>query len=788
MSHSPLRHAVHACAPFIALAWAAWPARAANLSTFDLANFSTPAASPALPALPAWRDAAREPDIIGTVTDSAGTPLANVQVYIPAIELGTTTNARGVFIIRSLHPGTYHLTAQRIGYAPAHRDVTIPATGDDVRVTIQLRATPLTLSTVQVTATPTATDPQNVAQATTELSGAALARNLETSVAQTLEGEPGISVRYNGPAASAPVIRGLQGDRILVLENGERTGDLSAAAPDHAVSIDPLAAQRIEVVRGPASLLYGNNALGGVVNVISNDIPMSVPSHVEGYVGGQAESVNPGGAMSGGVTIPAGESLALTLRGGWRDVQDVRQGGGAHLENTYARNYYGVGGFGLSKGAVTGGLVYRGYQFDYGLPSAPDDDEAGVHIEGHRQEVVGRAAVLLPGTVLSDVRVNGTAQWYAHDEVERTGAIGTSFSLETQTADVMGRTQLGSVTGAIGLSGLFKQYVSTGEEALTPAANSKAGGVFIYQDIPLHPSPDPDARVPHLQLGGRYDLYRIASRAGDAKFGAPRSLSFDSWSGSVGLTVPLSASLSLGVSAARAFRAPTVEELFSNAFHAAAGTYDKGNPNLRAETNRGLDGVLRMQSGAITAQLSGFYNRINDYVAVNIVRDTVIDGEDGTSTVPLNEFSQADATLKGLEGEIEAQVMPQVVLGAMGDLVRGAFEDGTPLPFIPAARLGGSARWDNGRFSLGGEIRHGFAQDRVPAPATESDPSAVPTGAYTLLNLSAGVTLSAGGRTHAITVRADNLTDARYADATSRIKSFALQPGRNFAVVYKLLF
>ncbi|HEY9480280.1 MAG TPA: TonB-dependent receptor [Gemmatimonadaceae bacterium] len=727
---------------------------------------------------------AEAPPVMGTVQDTAGTPLPNARVSIAALGITTTTDGNGRFTIGSLRPGRYHLTVQLIGYAPAHQDVLVSAGGDVVHVSITLHATALTLSGVVVTATPTATDPQNVPQATTELSGANLSRHLATSVAKTLESEPGISVRYNGPAASAPVIRGLQGDRILVLQDGQRTGDLSSAAPDHAVSIDPLAAERIEVVRGPASLLYGNNALGGVVNVISDDIPMNVPSHVEGYMAGQAESVTPGGALSGALTIPAGQSLAITARGGWRDAQDVRQGGGVRLDNTYARNYYGVGGVGLSRGDVNAGIVYRGYKFDYGLPSAPGDDEAGVHIDGHRHEVAARSTIMLPGTTLGTLNFNGTAQWYQHDEIEASGDIGTSFSLQTQTLDLTGKTQLGRLSGAVGLSGLFKQYASTGEEALTPAANSNAGGAFLYQELPLLRAGDPDARVPRLQLGGRYDIYRIDSKESDPKFGGPRSLSFDSWSGSLGVTVPVGESVSFGMSAARAFRAPTVEELFSNAFHAAAGTYDKGNPNLVAETSRGLDGVIRIQSTTIDAQFAGFYNRIDNYVTTDIVKDTTVEG----ANVPLNQFAQGDATLKGLEGRLEVTVMPRVVLGVMGDMVRGTLEDGSALPFMPAARLGGSARWEGQRLSLGGELRHGFAQRRVPPPVSGDDPSAIPTDGYTVLDLSAGYNFTIGDRMHSLTLRADNVTDEQYVDATSRIKNFALQPGRNVALVYKLVF
>src|SRR5207247_3179993 len=195
--------------------------------------------------------------------------------------------------------------------------------GADVTVKILMHQTRLQLSSVQVTATPVGTDPRDLPQSTVQLTAQALGRELAPSVAQTLAQEPGIAVRFNGPAA-APVIRGLQGERVLVLQDGDRAGDLSAAAPDHAVSVDPLAAERVEVVRGPASLLYGNQALGGVVNVISNDIPTAIPTHIDGFFASQAESVNPGAGVAAGVTVPTGDNFAIVARGGGRRSDNQR--------------------------------------------------------------------------------------------------------------------------------------------------------------------------------------------------------------------------------------------------------------------------------------------------------------------------------------------------------------------------------------------------------------------------------------------------------------------------------
>src|ERR1043166_1913583 len=327
------------------------------------------------------------PPVRGTVTDSAGVPIPNVQVIVVSLNRATTTDGDGRFVFTGLPTGRYHLSAMFIGFAPGHADIVVPDAGPEVTVKIVMHQSVLQLNSVQVTATPGGSDPREVPQSTLQLSAQALSRELLPSVAQTLQSEPGIAVRFNGVAA-APVIRGLQGERVLVLQDGDRAGDLSAAAPDHAVSVDPLAAQRVEVVRGPASLLYGNQALGGVVNVISNDIPSTIPTHVEGNFAANAESVNPGGAATLGLTIPLSSGFALVARGGGRRTDDLKQGGGATLDNTFNRNYYGVGGFGFSGVGGTGGIIYRGYRFNYGLPSNTDERS---HIDGHRHELVGRS-------------------------------------------------------------------------------------------------------------------------------------------------------------------------------------------------------------------------------------------------------------------------------------------------------------------------------------------------------------------------------------------------------------
>ena len=724
-----------------------------------------------------------EGTVTGIVVDSAtGEPLANVQLVAAPLNRYTTTNEAGEFTFRALTTGHHHITALFIGFAPGHADVTIPPGDPTVRLTIRMRSSPLRLSAVQVTATPIATDPREVAQSTTELSGQALARTIGSSVAQTLANEPGIAVRFDGPGASAPIIRGLGGERVLVLQDGNRAGDLASSSQDHSVSIDPLVAQRVEVVRGPASLLYGSNALGGVVNVVSNDIPNTVPSHFEGNFAIQSESASPGASGSGTLTMPLGGSAAIAVRGGIRRMGDMRFGGGGTLENSYFDNQYGVVALGLTGARGNGGVAYRGYDFEYGLPS-PDGE--GPSIDGRRHELTGRADITTGAGSLRSVRANGTAQWYQHDEVEPTGEVGTNFDLRTQTLDLIGSTRFGRLTGAVGISGLLKQYEATGEEALTPPANSSGFGTLIYQEVPLRRATSPDASIPRLQVGGRLDWYHIDTREGDDKFGPATGVDYRSFSGSLGLSVPVGPAATVAVSLARAFRAPSVEELFSEGFHHASGTYDRGNPDLVAETNQGIDGLLRLHGTRINGQIGGYYSRVHDFITPGIVGDTI--DEDG-EVFPLNEFTQSDATLHGVEARVEAEALPGVVVGLLGDVVRGTLEDDSPIPFLPAARLGVLGRWESRRYSMSADVRHAFAQDRVPNPVIENDPAATTTEAYTLLNLSIGANVPVGGMVHNITLRADNVLDERYREATSRIKHFAWNPGRNLSLVYRLLF
>lgn len=724
---------------------------------------------------------ATETIVIGTVRDTAGQPLSNVRVVVSGVDRVALTDNRGEFVFRGLPPGTYHLDLVRIGYAAEHQVITLPVDGPDVRVTIVMRVATVRLSSVNVTATPTGTDPLNVTQATVQLSGKELQRALSASIGQTLAGEPGMSSRYNGPLAAAPVIRGLTGERVLVLQDGDRTGDLSSAAVDHLNAVDPSSAERIEVIRGPASLLYGNNALGGVVNVISSDIPTSVPSRISGYVMGQGETATPGGVAGAGLTAPLGTHFAFTARGGYRDFNDLRVGGGTTQPNTSGTTSNATIGGGFVGDHASVGVVYRQMNFEYGLPH-PDGDEA-IRLDGDRRMVQAQSTIGTHYAPLNTIKVDGTAQWYAHNEIEPGGEIGTRFSLNSQTASATARTQFGRSQGAFGVQGIFRQYSPVGEEAFTPPADNNNIAAFVFQELPLSRAAA-EEQSPRLQLGARFDRFTLNTTQDAAeadRFGPPQSRTFDNFAWSLGTSIPVATDVSFTANVSRGFRAPSVEELFANGFHAAVGTYDVGNPDLGPEQSTGLEAGVRAQRSGTFAQVNAYYNTIGKYIRPVAVGVEDVDGDE----VPLVNFRQDDAVLYGVEGQVETQLPHHLVGGVMGDYTRAQFTDSDDnLPYIPAGRLGASLRYDNGKWSAGGEARRVFAQDHVSGDALD-----VATAAYTLVNVSATWLFTvSGGTVHSLTLRADNLLDEQYRDATSRIKSFAWNPGRNLSVVYKLLF
>jgi iron complex outermembrane recepter protein len=709
----------------------------------------------------------------GTVVDDGGSPLPRAEVVVVGSDRRAVTDQAGRFVMSGLPLGRHRLEATLSGYAPALREVDVGA-GDPGEVTFALRPTPLSLPGLVVTGAATSGAALDLTRAASQLSGRALERSLGSTVAETLSGQPGLAVRYNGPGASAPVLRGLTGDRVVVMQDGHRSADLAGSAEDHIVTIDPLSAQRIEVIRGPAALLYGNNALGGVVNVLTGGIPAHAPAVRELSAALQVESAYSGATAQAHAAVPLPGPWALGLRLAGRTADDVRVGAAPglsdRLPDSWLRHGSGAVSVGYGGGRVVGGVTARYFGFGYGVPTPPEDDES-LGIDGRLLSASARLEVALDSDLFPSVRIAGSASDYAHDELE-SGAVEMAFALRTLSLETMVRQAAAGRLdeGAWGASLVARDYVAAGADQLTAPARTWAAGLFTYQQLPV-------GDAASLQLGLRADRHAITSRA-DPRFGPGIGRAFTALSGSVGASLTMGRGVTGAVSIARSFRAPTVEELFSDAPHAGTASYEIGDPTLSPETMRGLEAVVRVRTDRIAAEAAAYVSRIDDFITFAARGDTLIDGQ----SWPVLAYVQHPAAMHGAEGTIDWIARDDVVLGVRGDVVRGQLDRGDAIPFIPPARLGVTARWDPGVLSVGAGARHAFAQRRV------SGGPDVETAAYTLLDLDAGVRIARGAETHSLTLRVANATDRHYRDAASRIKRFAPNPGRNISLLYRIHF
>ena len=732
----------------------------------------TASADPAALAVP---DTLPTGAITGIVLDDAtGVPLAGVTLELESRGRSETSHTDGRFLLGSLQPGSYRIALRRVGYAPSALDVQV-VSHDTTRLTVRMRPSAFEMAGVIVTAGGRPQRPGEVFQPASSLGGAELRRRLETSVAGTLAGEPGITERYNGPAASQPVIRGLTGERVLVLEDGQRPGDVAATGGDHAVSIDPLGAERIEVVRGAAGLLYGSNALGGVVNVIRDDIPRDRPEHLTGSARLQGENVNEQVAAAAALRGAAG-SFAWRAALSGRTAGETRTPEGT-LPSTDLRG--SSGSLGLSHVGDRGfaGAALRYFALDYGVPGTfagqtiPGAHEDGVEIEMLRFTGSGRAEHRPDSGPFSAIEADAGYSWYRHRELERGGFIGTEFGQLTGTGRLLARhdheTESLRQEGAIGISALGRDLAVAGSSTGTRPAREYNVAAFIFEEVGWG--------ALRLQGGARYDWTRIEpldTRPGQV--GDVRTRDFNAVSASLAGLVEVAPGLVAGVSAARSFRTPAIAELFSDGPHLADYSYDIGNPALDPEIGFGVDLFARLEGDRIRGEAALFRNDINGFIHHQPTGE--MDPRFGR--FPLYRAAQADARLVGGEVKVEWEAAPSLVLHGQGSQVRGTLvDDDEPLPAIPPMQGAIGARYERPGWFAGAEWRLAAQQDRVAEHELATD-------GHQRIDLSAGLRWSTAGRLHSLTLGVANLTDTAWRDHLSRIRAVAPQPGRNIRLMY----
>ena len=623
------------------------------------------------------------------------------------------------------------------------------------------------------------------------LTGEELVLRRGSSLGDTLSGLPGVSSSYFGPNANRPTIRGLEGERVRVLSNAGASLDASTLSFDHAVPIDPLLVERVEVLRGPGALLYGGSAVGGVVNAIDNRIPKvrldGVSGAAEGRIGGADRE------RGGAAWVEAGNGRwAVHADAFGRRTSDlavprytpiadgVALAPSRRVRNSDARTDGGALGSALTFEAGHLGIAADTYGSDYGTVVDPD-----VRIRMRREHVAISGERRELGGALRAVRLQIDDTRYRHDEIEAGGAVGTTFrSSGTQARVEADHAPIGPFRGVLGAQFENIDFAALGDEAFVPSTRTRRTAVFVLEETgwPLGT----------LTAGARLEQARVAS-AGDSdpgspRFGAPDERRFGLRSASLGNVYKLSPEWSLAATYSFSERAPTSFELYANGLHAATGAVERGDRDLAKERGQNLDVALAWKSGSNTWRIGAFRARFSRFISLEATGASVVaPGGVSSETHPEYVFRSVRARLDGIEVDGRRRLVERAwTLDVSGklDYTRATNVDsGEPLPRVAPlrARLGVDA--GTGPWSGGAEIELAARQDRVPSTDT-------PTAGYALLNVAMTRRLALGPVDSFWYLKLTNLGDklAYHASSVATVRGLAPLPGRGVKLGLRLSF
>jgi iron complex outermembrane receptor protein len=700
---------------------------------------------------------AQNATIVGRVYDPQAQPVGDATVTLVELRRSVKTGADGSFRFENVPPRHYHISAEspRLGSTIGEAEVSAGQTR-----TVEVVIDPLVHSEeIVVTASADSRRESEVYQPVNVLSEEELAARIRPTLGETLAQEPGVSSTSFGAGSSRPVIRGLGADRIRVLEEGVGTGDVSNISPDHAVSVDPANAEQIEIVRGPATLLYGSNAVGGVVNVISNRIPsrsVTDPLTVtlDSRYSSASEEKSNMLVFDGGLREFAWHA-DVTLR----DTNDYEVPG-KRVGNSSLQSRSGtVGGSWVTDRGFLGAAVTN-FTTDYGVPG---DEPVRIDMEQRRYDLRGELAQL---GFFSNVRLRLGVTDYEHAELEGE-EIGTEFTNDSFETRLEARHRpFGRLTGTWGVQVASNDFVAAGEEAYIPPNSSTANAIFAFEELP--------GEQFDFQFGARYEHQEV-----NVDSDTLRDRHFEGISGSAGAIWHPRDGYILALSLARAVRLPTATELYANGPHAATRQFERGNEALDEETSSGIDISFRRTAGRFRGELNLFNNSFDGYIYESPT-DEVEDG------FPVFAFIQRDARFRGVEIATHTHLVSrgeshlELDLGA--DYVRATLADGAGnLPRIPPMRLSGGLKLHGGPLSALVEVRHTFEQDEIASYETATE-------GYTFLNAHLGYRFFVKNTVHDVMLRGNNLTNEFARQHTSTLKEQAPLPGRDITLSYRLMF
>ena len=643
-------------------------------------------------------------------------------------------------------------------------------------------------------------DADDVLGGVSVVDGAELANAIRPSIGETLAKQPGVSATSFGPAASRPILRGLGGDRIRILTDGIGSLDLSSSSADHAVAINPLTADRVEILRGPSALLFGSAAIGGVVNVIDSRIPRRYPErplHVEGQLG-YASAANERSANLG-VDVPLGAGFVLHGDGSWAKSDDLRTGGhilskslraearastdpsiraladlNGDLPNSAARSAEIAGAFGYVKGGLNLGVSVTRHTALYGVPIRfsldPSSEAEAPRLDVEQTRYDLRAEVPLDGA-FAFLRVRGGIARYHHDEIEPDGAIATSFYTRGGELRVeLEQSERGGWGGTSGIQYLTKSVTIDGAEKYLPDARQRQSGLFTLQSI--------KAGDWRFEGGARIETSRLSADADELLDTPAGKRRFTTLSGSLGALYQYSPGWKAGLNLSRSSRAPAIDELFANGAHAGTQAFEVGDPTLDAERSLGIEASLRRTTGPFRASLTAYVTRFANFIYQAPTGEIADD-------LPVFAYRQGKARYRGFEAEVKAKIGKFGAIDwgieAQADAVRATIVGEGPAPFIPPLRLLGAVTGERGAFDGRIEVEHALRVNRTADRETL-------TPGYTLVNAELewhpldrrpGLTLA---------LAANNIFDVEARRHSSLLKDYAPLPGRDLRLTARFDF
>lgn len=699
----------------------------------------------------------------GNVIDSAdGTPLPWATIRVMELGRSERSHDRGEYSLCGLPTGRYTIVVEYIGYQTLTTEIDLVAAADSVRIDFILHEADLASDAVVVSGTRVTA---SIAERSRTVSGADLMESMGTTVAGMVEDLPGVASQGMTAATARPVLRGLGGDRLVMLENGRNASDASAFSGDHAVTIDPLVSERITIVRGPFSLLHSSNAIGGVIDVETGSRLDASGDEIHGVISVVGMTGAPGGGLAGSIDVPLTTGLTLGVEGSAKMNGDGSTPLG-RLGNSDVTTLDADGNLHYSASTVSGNLGARAYASEYGIPGdSIVGHTEGVRIEMNRSELYGSAHYTTPSSLLDDIGLSASHNRYHHREIESDGAIGTEYGILTTSAELRishDPTAEGIPDGSVALGYAREDFDASGL-SLPRSLTQRIHGVIAERF---------DWRSLSLSLAIRADHQSIEP------FDRGNRRAFSGLSAGAGATYRFTPEIAIGADIMRSYRPPTAIELYSEGPHLASYSYEIGNDSLAAEHGWGGEFTFDARHRSVTGSGSLFAYLIDGYIAPRPTGDT-----DRASAAPIYRMSSESAFIRGAELSVGVELFEDLRIKGNASYVRGdrTGTDSMPLNSIVPFSWTIQVEKPLGSFVVGASANGRARQERVGAFER-------PTDGYALLNAHILFRSSTSLGLHAVVLRVDNVTNAVYRNHLSRLKESFPEPGRSISIFYRLLF